>query len=658
MIRKIFILLFLLSSILTPAQELAPFTNISVDTPFINTYIRETDRIANLDPQDALSRYETAVRMSKSINFFPAAVYCLLKLGEYHFNVKRDYRKSFNFLSEAISYEQKLTESDQWLLPSAYNLMANAYFRTGRNDSAIFYYAKAFELIDRFPNSVSIRMLVDLNSNMGSVLAASWQYRQGIYYINESIILLNNMTLNRQDSMRLALNFGNLGALYANNLNNMDSALYWWNQSISIYRALSMNQRLQDIYANVARGWMLFPHENMHLAKQYLDTAILVNSFGVHTNIAVQLGLATLNYLNKEYIQAIKYAENALTLCNVQGLKERKGIAYSVLSYSFAHLNDSKKSRKYQILYEELSDSLFNEEIARTISSMEARYRVAEKDKILAEKDKVLAEKQATLYQQRYFLTASIGLSLALVFLLGGIIRSYRHKRRLHQEQVQNLKQQNTIEQLQIKMDAEEQERKRIARELHDGLGTLISATKISQKLLVKMVPEAGDTKPYLESRELLNQMLEEVGTITNNLIPNYITQHGLESALQTLVTRFHRPEIFEIQVHGYGPVKELHPDRTFTLYRVIEEIMHNAVKHSSGNLLVIQMMYHEDQLHISIEDNGTGFDIENHHVGMGLQNIRSRIQNLNGHLHLSAKKGKGTSYLLEIPYWDSKNKL
>src|SRR5690606_37820428 len=109
----------------------------------------------------------------------------------------------------------------------------------------------------------------------------------------------------------------------------------------------------------------------------------------------------------------------------------------------------------------------------------------------------------------RYLLTGSISLSLTLVFLLAGIIRNNRHKRRLHQEQVQNLKQQNTIEQMQVKINAEEQERKRIARELHDSLGTLISATKISQKLLAKTLPQAVDTKPFMESHQLLNQMQE-----------------------------------------------------------------------------------------------------------------------------------------------------
>src|SRR5690606_22577807 len=122
------------------------------------------------------------------------------------------------------------------------------------------------------------------------------------------------------------------------------------------------------------------------------------------------------------------------------------------------------------------------------------------------------------------------------------------------------------------------------------------------------------------------SQMQQEVEWITNNLVPDYITENGLENAIQALLAKFNRPGDFDIQLSSYGQTNELHPDRAFSLYRVLEEIIHNAVKHSGAKHLDIQLLYHPEQLHISLEDNGRGFDIQVTYAGMGMQNIENRI--------------------------------
>lgn len=622
-------------------------TSTLADTLAIQEYIEATDRLTHKSPDSAVERYLYAADMAIRINYNAAIVHCLLKAGDYYFNKQKNYRRSMHVLNEAVPYAKKIEERRHYsLIPRLYNLLGGSLFYTGNYDSAIHYYLLGIQVIDSLDLEQD-QLYISIHGNLGSTLAVSRQYRQGAIYIQKAIDLLQRQaqrTLDNQDSITLAVAYGNMGSLYANFFNKPDSAQYWWRQAAALYKLTGNKAALQGVYANMGGGWLVDDQLDVAKARKYLDSALIIDPQKAENDGMLQIALGRLYYHTGHFTRAIRHCQRALVLCENTGTRERKLVSYETLSFCYAFLGDSKQCQKYRLLNKLLSDSLYNERVDYAISEAETQYRVAEKNK-------TLAEKQAALYHQRYLLTGSISLSLTLVFLLAGIIRNNRHKRRLHQEQVQNLKQQNTIEQMQVKINAEEQERKRIARELHDSLGTLISATKISQKLLAKTLPQAVDTKPFMESHQLLNQMQEEVGVITNNLIPNYITQHGLESALQTLVTRFHRPEIFEIQIHSFGPVKELHPDRTFTLYRVIEEIMHNAVKHSGGTRLTIQLMYHEEQLHISIEDNGSGFDVDNQHTGMGLQNIRSRVHSLNGHLHLSAKEGKGTSYMLEIPY-------
>ncbi len=642
------LILFCVLSRLSTAQESKRITTDFTDTAYINRYIRETDQLSNADPDSAVVRYRYTLSRSKLIHFDPAAAYCLAKIGEYYVNHKQNYPLSLAYLYQALSYCEKLKPEYYWLIPVVYNLLGGVYFHTGKNDSAISSYMFALRVMD----SLSLDMPgypATVYGNIGSVLSASYQHRQGTGYIKKAIVLQQNMgaAKRRDDSMALARNYGNLAGVYANYLDDMDTALYYWSYALDLYRQLSVKEPLQMVYANISRGWLIHPHFDLLKAERYMDTAISIDPARSAYNINILAVRSDIYYYKGQYRQAIKTATLLLKLCNASGGRRgQKDIAFRVLSYSYAHLGDGKHSQKYQQLWGMLSDSLFNEKISRSISQLEVQYRISEKDKNLA-------ENRTALYRQRNWLIGSIGGGLILLLALLGFLRNSRQKQRLYQEQLQNLQQQKKIEHLHVKMEAEEQERKRIARELHDGLGVLLSAAKINHTLMGKLLPSSllSDASAYRRSHEILRQMQQEIKTMANNLVPDYFTDKSFEETLETLADRFNDPGVFSISVYSYGELQDLHPERSFALYRVIEEIINNAVKHSGGQELFIQLMYHQDQLHITIEDNGKGFDPQKRYAGMGLQNIKSRIDMLKGYLNLSSDKENGTTYTLEIPY-------
>lgn len=647
--RTLLIMIVFLAALTAAAQENMRIRGNWSDTISVSSYIRATDSMQYIDPDHAALRYQQALLMSQSIKFDKATLHCLTKLGEYYLK-KRYHTRSLAFLYEALPYCETAPEKFRWIVPEVHNLIGNNHQHLSQNDSALVYYTQAYHLIDSLQIDKP-RLATQIVSNLGAALATARQYPLAAQYILQSINALTAgqelPTFNRRDSILLALNYGNYGSWHANYKEAMDSAHYWWSRAIPLYKGLGMKAELQGTYANIVPGLlsdgMLQP--DTLLAKRYLDSAIAVDSGLAQSNIQLQIGLARLHFFQRNYPLAIDHANHALEWCERTGNRERKLLIYTTLSRSYAFQNKPKQSQHYQYLFSKLADSLLNNRINSSVSSLEVQYR-------LTEKDKVLAENKARIYQQRSWLAASIGGGVILLLSVVGLVRASRQKRRLHDEQLQNLQQQKKIEKLQVKMEAEEQERSRIAKELHDGLGVLLSAAKINHTVLAKdLATAAGENVAYAESSQILQQMQQEIKTITHNLVPHYISHKSLEDALEALAAKFNRPGSFQIRIQSYGAVQDLHPDRSFGLYRVIEEIIHNAVKHSGGTEVLIQLLYHSDKLHITIEDNGRGFNTERTGTGMGLQNIKSRIEALKGFYNLSSEQGSGTTYSLEIPY-------
>ncbi|PSK93169.1 tetratricopeptide repeat-containing sensor histidine kinase [Taibaiella chishuiensis] len=611
----------------------------SADTAMISAYIRRADSLQTLVDTDSLFvLYQEASKLSRQIGYDRATVYTLCKMGDIYFNHKKKFTQSKLTLYQALPSLPRLSFKDQQrFVPMTYNLLANALYMNGQNDSAIHYYSLALNAMKNMAVD-NPKMLVEIYGNMGAVLSASRQYTKGIEYLKKALVSPG------VDSSDLAKNYGNLGALYANFLNDMDSATYWWQHAITIYKARSAKKELQSIYANIGTGWVLPAHQDIDKAQRYFDSAIATDPTAINSNITLIQGLCGTNYYRGNYGEAIRYALQSLDIATVNGDREKEQYAYWALSYSYAHLGDTQKAHQYQRRLSFLEDSLHDEKIMKSISESESKYR-------LFEKNNELAENKARLYRQRLWLTASLGGGIILAGALLGIIFYARQRQRLQAGRLRNMEQQQQIDQLRVKMEAEENERARIARELHDGLGVLLSAAKINHHLLGKTAStDLSHNTAYRESGEIITQIYGELRSVTQNLIPDYIAHKSLEDALSVLIAKVDAPG-FRVGLQAYGERREIHPEISFAIYRAIEEIVNNAIKHSGGTELMIQLLYHNDQLHITTEDDGKGFDAQKNYLGMGLNNITRRIEKTGGYITLSAMQGKGTMYSMEIPY-------
>ncbi len=199
-------------------------------------------------------------------------------------------------------------------------------------------------------------------------------------------------------------------------------------------------------------------------------------------------------------------------------------------------------------------------------------------------------------------------------------------------------------------IQGEENERKRLAFELHDGIGQLLSVVKLNLSSLENWVDKRNkQTADVVNSIvALVDDSCREIRNISHNLMPNTVIQFGLMAALKDFCRKINNAEKIKVHFQNLDFEPDLQPQVQTTIYRIIQEIIHNAIRHSQATDVYIQLFREDDNLVILIEDNGIGFEIsviQKSANGMGIKNIISRIEYLKGEVHIDSSPDKGTMY-------------
>ncbi len=229
-------------------------------------------------------------------------------------------------------------------------------------------------------------------------------------------------------------------------------------------------------------------------------------------------------------------------------------------------------------------------------------------------------------------------LGIILVYFVFNIIRQQRKNLILHKEKIQ------------AEITTLEKERRRIATDLHDDLGPLLSAVKLQINSVE--VPDEEDQELIERSSMYIDNILGRIREISNNLMPQALARKGLVIALQEFIDNLTLGHPFDIQFTSTGEIA-LKGDREIHLYRIILEIIHNALKHSNASNLDVLIRNENNHLRVDIADNGSGFEyhaINKAGRGLGLKNIASRVEMLKGDLYVDTQPGEGTKYRIEIP--------
>lgn len=199
----------------------------------------------------------------------------------------------------------------------------------------------------------------------------------------------------------------------------------------------------------------------------------------------------------------------------------------------------------------------------------------------------------------------------------------------------------------------EENERKRFAKDLHDGLGPLLSTVKMSLSALDKRITDQTGTEILNNTNHLVNEAINTLKDISNNLSPHILSNFGLSSALSAFVAKVNKTKAIEIDFKSNMENVRLETEKEVVVYRAACELINNSIRHSGASRIEIDLNKHEKFITLQFYDNGRGFDtsaLENEDTkGMGLSNIDTRVRSVDGVFILESTPGKGTSALIKI---------
>jgi signal transduction histidine kinase len=300
--------------------------------------------------------------------------------------------------------------------------------------------------------------------------------------------------------------------------------------------------------------------------------------------------------------------------------------------------------------YSLLSDSLFTKQTKTEIAAMEARFRTAEKEKQILNLEH---EKKISARDRKFQVLLLLAVIAVLCLVAVLAIMQLQHRKKMaarreaaYKAELEKIEKEKQLSNYTALMEGQEQERRRLARDLHDGLGCQLAAIKLA---LTRIPAENVRQETSLQQvTDQLDASIRELRWISRNMMPEALITLGLQDALKDLCSSVMSPQL-RLVYNAYNIDPALPLATQTMIYRMIQEIITNAVKHANASVLLLQCSQEEDSFFITVEDNGKGFDTGSHHTeGMGLKNIRNRVDYFNGQLHIESSS-EGTIINIEL---------
>jgi signal transduction histidine kinase len=474
------------------------------------------------------------------------------------------------------------------------------------------------------------------------------RYDRTRYYFKKSEKIAQQLN----DTAALIAVYGNLGNLHYS-LGDLKTSDVYMQRALKLAEQKKAIRAQQQLLANMGASLQQTGHPEA--AIPYFEKAIsLADDRHAHQhNLQSYYNLAFAWYEAGNYHKAKESVQNVIRMSEALDMdKEHLGEAMLVMAKIYEQEHDYKAADLWLNKHIAYVEDMLQKQADSSIGRLEDNYRIAEKDKELAQAQLLLYRKELMVKNRNTWIA---GISAGLLLLGLGlliVIRTGRHKRRLSQMEIGNLKQEKELGYLKAMIAGEEKERTRLARELHDGIGGMLAAAKMG----LGAIKNADDTAALANMMRLLSDTATEVRQTAHNLMPDILTRNSLKDALLLYCADINLHSGLEIDLQFYGGPEAMNKSAELILYRIAQELVQNIVKHAHATEAVMQIIQDGSRLNLIVEDNGIGFEQQEVDKGFGLQNLQFRVQALQGYISITSAKGKGTSVYIEFDLEKLKN--
>lgn len=510
------------------------------------------------------------------------------------------------------------------------NLVASVNSLQQKNEKAIRLFKKSLA-ISELNNEE--KQAAYIKNNIANIFISMLDYNSAYEYVQDAYKILKKYP----DDLYLASITSVLGVSELK-LNRFEEARKHGQEALAL--AEKQGNITALIVANYTLGEIELHQKGLINAEDYFTISLELseNYRQLHYVMLNCIGLMNLQIEKKEFTQGIDFGERALELASKQN---NKNIIYSIkkhLADAYAGIGDYQKA--YTLLNQAHRTFLttYDKETQRSINDILVKYDTEKKEKEIAKNKLLLLEKEVESTR----LTSWI---LFLIFTLLILVVSLLSIRAKNKRKVNQIKNEQERKVLNAIIEGEELERERMASELHDGLASILTAAKYRVENL-----GSTDFEDKSEILGVLNNAQIETRRIAHNLAPLNLLRHGLIGALRQFSQENSTQKTF-ILFNSNVDHLDLPKENALIIYRVTQELVQNALKHASPNQIDVQLMVDNDELRLSVEDDGIGFDLSNGIHSNGLSHIQHRAEKLGGSFEIdSSLHGAGTVALFSLP--------
>jgi len=366
-----------------------------------------------------------------------------------------------------------------------------------------------------------------------------------------------------------------------------------------------------------------------------------------------------MHYYAQRYETANAYLLKALKMAESIKSKVLMQSVLDGLLYMEADRGNYKLAYEYLQRYVDLVYESFSENDQKQVNFLNAKYESAKKE---SEIKQLLSEKeiQRLENEKRKNLLYLVSLLAALLtIILLSFFYYYKNRKKIteqkiliQKQKIKELEKEKQLVAVQYALEGEEKERSRLARDLHDGLGGLLSGAKMSfNSFKDNYVINEEQAESFRYALNLLNKSISELQMVAHNMMPQALINAGLKEAISEFCENINKGNSIVIKFQFFGKEKKLQHKYEIAIYRVIQELLNNILKHSGASEAFIQLIQDETRIALTVQDNGKGFDpaILSSSEGHGVNNIKLRIETLGGHFEIISAPGKGTEVSIEI---------
>ena len=617
----------------------------------VDDILLQLEKNTTLSPDQKFRLSQEALHLSEKLNYQAG----LAKSYYYYGNCLRVQNKNAEskaYLTRAINLSTRLGDSVTLAFANLRLSIVNR--KLGKLEEAFQQAYAGLAIAEHFKDN---QLLFPAYSQLASLFVTNNSFDKGLTYYKKAA----DVSRAENNDEWLAMTYNNIGVVYLQD-NDYKTSIRYLERARDLNKKLGNKVFLLDSYVNLGATY----GENNQRAKS-LEAHKMALKLAEEIGGREEQQLIIMNDMAvdfdkyEEYDKAIGLFKQSLQLSRRMGSRTHSVQILKNLAAAYLKKEDFEQAAKYHIEYTGLKDSLAEESRAVQLAELESKYENEKKSKQIALLEKDNQIKQDRISRRTLERNAIIAVLFLAIVVSVLIVRIYRNRQRtavllaakneeISQQRLHEIEKEQQLKTMQILMDGLEQERKRIAADLHDRLGSMLSTVKLHFKA-AEQPNQATITTQLNEAGQLLDESIQEVRRISHNMVSGVLMKFGLVAAIEDMQKNLTSTGQINCKLSVFGLQNRLPADLEVPLYRILQELVNNALKHASATEITIQLNKFDDLLNIVVEDNGTGFNpasvIAN---GMGLANIQARISQLGGTLNIDSGLGNGTTFIIDVP--------